>query len=45
MVNEKLKAARLQMGLSQADLAKLVNVARQTINMIEKSILMTLINI
>ncbi len=35
MVNEKLKAARLQMGLSQADLAKLVNVARQTINMIE----------
>ena len=35
MINEKLKKARLDKNLSQGELAKLVGVARQTINMIE----------
>lgn len=34
-INEKLKQARIAKELSQGDLAKLVGVARQTINMIE----------
>jgi len=33
--NEKLKQARIAKELSQGDLAKLVGVSRQTINMIE----------
>ena len=35
MINEKMKQARLEMKLSQTELAKLINVSRQTINMIE----------
>jgi len=35
MINEKMKEARLERGLSQAELAKLIGVSRQTINMIE----------
>lgn len=35
MINEKLRNARKDKNLSQAELAKLVNVSRQTINMIE----------
>lgn len=35
MVNDKLKKARLDKNLSQAELAKQIGVARQTINMIE----------
>ena len=35
MVNEKLREARKEKNLSQADLSKIVNVSRQTINMIE----------
>jgi len=35
MKNLKLKAARAEKDLSQADLAKLVGVSRQTINQIE----------
>ncbi len=35
MVNEKLKQARLEKGLSQTELARLLGVSRQTINMIE----------
>lgn len=35
MQNETLKNARLSQGLTQLDLAKLVGVSRQTINMIE----------
>lgn len=35
MINEKMKQARLEMKLSQGELAKLINVSRQTINMIE----------
>ncbi|MBQ6817291.1 MAG: helix-turn-helix transcriptional regulator [Bacilli bacterium] len=35
MINEKMKEARINKGLSQGDLAKLINVSRQTINMIE----------
>lgn len=34
-INEKLKQARIAKELSQGDLAKLVGVWRQTINMIE----------
>ena len=34
-INEKLKQARIAKALSQGDLAKLVGVSRQTINMIE----------
>lgn len=37
MVNLKLKNARLSFNLSQGDLAKLVGVSRQTINMIENN--------
>lgn len=36
MKNLKLKAARAGMDLSQADLAEMVGVSRQTINSIEK---------
>lgn len=35
MPNEKMKEARLEKKLSQAELAKLIGVSRQTINMIE----------
>lgn len=35
--NEKLKEARLAKALSQGDLAKLIGVSRQTINMIENN--------
>ncbi len=35
MRNEKMKELRKQMGLSQAELANLVGVSRQTVNMIE----------
>ncbi len=35
MTNLKLKEARLAKNLSQADLAKIIGVSRQTINMIE----------
>lgn len=35
MVNEKLKQARIEKGLSQTELARLLGVSRQTINMIE----------
>jgi len=35
MLNEKMKEARLEKKLSQAELAKLIGVSRQTINMIE----------
>ena len=35
MPNEKMKEARLERKLSQAELAKLIGVSRQTINMIE----------
>ena len=36
MENIKLKIARVEKGLSQQDLADLVNVTRQTIGLIEK---------
>lgn len=35
MVNKKMKQARTDKGLSQAELAKMIGVSRQTINMIE----------
>ena len=34
-MNEKMRKARLERGLSQAELAKTIGVSRQTINMIE----------
>ena len=34
-MNDKMKQARLNKGLSQAELAKIIGVSRQTINMIE----------
>ena len=34
-MNDKMKHARLNKGLSQAELAKIIGVSRQTINMIE----------
>ena len=34
-MNEKMKQARLEKKLSQAELAKRIGVSRQTINMIE----------
>lgn len=34
-MNQKMKTARQERGLSQADLAGIVGVARQTINMVE----------
>lgn len=37
MINEKLKMARLEKNLSQENLAKLICVSRQTINMIENN--------
>ena len=39
MINEKLRKARIEKGLSQTELAKLIGVSRQTINMIEKMII------
>ena len=35
MLNEKMREARQQKGLSQTELAKLIGVSRQTVNMIE----------
>ena len=35
MVNLRMKAARQKKGLSQAELAKVIGVSRQTVNMIE----------
>ena len=35
VVNEKMKKARQDKSLSQSDLAKLVGVSRQTVNMVE----------
>lgn len=37
MINDALKSARLEKGLSQGDLAKQIGVSRQTINMIENN--------
>ena len=34
-MNEKMKQARIEKNLSQTDLAKIIGVSRQTINMIE----------
>ena len=34
-MNEKMKQARLEKNLSQTELAKIIGVSRQTINMIE----------
>ena len=34
-MNERMKAARLAKNLSQTELAKIIGVSRQTINMIE----------
>lgn len=34
-MNEKMKKARTDRGLSQTELAKIIGVSRQTINMIE----------
>ena len=36
VMNEKMKQARQKKNLSQAELAKIIGVSRQTINMIEK---------
>lgn len=36
MTNYKMKAARTMLGLSQQDLAKAINVSRQTIILIEQ---------
>lgn len=35
VMNERMKAARLAKNLSQTELAKIIGVSRQTINMIE----------
>ena len=35
-MNERMKKARAEKGLSQAELAKIIGVSRQTVNMIEK---------
>ncbi len=35
MLNQKMKNARIEKNLSQTELAKIINVSRQTINMIE----------
>ena len=37
MINEKLRKARIEKGLSQTELAKLIGLSRQTINMIENN--------
>lgn len=37
MINEKLRKARIEKGLSQTELAKLIGVSKQTINMIENN--------
>lgn len=37
MINEKLRKARIEKGLSRTELAKLIGVSRQTINMIENN--------
>lgn len=34
-MNEKMKQARIKKNLSQAELARLIGVSRQTVNMIE----------
>ena len=36
VTNERLKAARRERGLSQEELARMVGVSRQTVNMIER---------
>ena len=36
-MNEKMKQARLKKNLSQTELAKIIGVSRQTINMIENN--------
>ena len=36
-MNEKMKQARLKKSLSQTELAKIIGVSRQTINMIENN--------
>ena len=35
MLNERMREARQQKGISQTELAKLIGVSRQTVNMIE----------
>ena len=35
MINEKMKEARRALSMSQADLARIVGVSRQTVNMVE----------
>ena len=35
-MNERMKKARIEKGLSQGELAQMIGVSRQTINMIEK---------
>ena len=35
MINERMREARQRKGISQTELAKLIGVSRQTINMIE----------
>ena len=35
MLNERMRKARQQKGISQTELAKLIGVSRQTVNMIE----------
>lgn len=35
MINNKMKESRINKGYSQGDLAKIIGVSRQTINMIE----------
>ena len=35
MVNQRMKAARQKKSLSQAELARIIGVSRQTVNMIE----------
>lgn len=37
-MNEKMKQARLEKNLSQTELAKIIGVSRQTINMIENDV-------
>ncbi len=34
-MNDRMKEARIRAGLSQAELARLIGVSRQTVNMIE----------
>ncbi len=37
-MNEKMKQARIEKNLSQTELAKIIGVSRQTINMIENGV-------